>query len=144
MSMEDAKTVVQRYIDEVQNEHNLDVLDDIFAHDFAARSETFPGVGQGIEGLRQFYDILFSAFPDVRVTAHQMLAEQDRVVTHKTFSGTHLGEFLGIQPTGRRVEFDLIDVLRVADGKITDFWGVFDRLTLMQQVGAIQERRSAA
>ena len=58
-------------------------------------------------------------------------------MTHKTFQGTHQGAFMGIPATGKQVAFDVIDILTVADGKITEHWTVGDMLSLMQQLGAV-------
>jgi predicted ester cyclase len=65
------------------------------------------------------------------------VAEDDRVVTRKTFHGTHQGDLFGIPPTDRAVAFDVIDILCVRDGKITDHWNVVDQLGLMRQIGAL-------
>ena len=62
---------------------------------------------------------------------------------HKVFHGTHTGELLGIPPTGREVEILVIDVVRVADGRIVEHWGIVDRLGLLQQLGAIPEPETA-
>jgi predicted ester cyclase len=78
-----------------------------------------------------------NAFPDFRAVIHDLIAEDDKVVTRKTFDGTHEGELLGIPPTGKEVTIELIDILRVADGEITDHWNVVDQLGLMQQLGVI-------
>jgi hypothetical protein len=66
---------------------------------------------------------------------HWQLADGDRVITYKTYYGTHEGDFLGIAPTHRKIHFETVDVMRVRDGKITDHWGVGNLLSLMQQIG---------
>ena len=58
------------------------------------------------------------------------------MVTRKTFHGTHQGDLMGIPPSGRPIAFDVIDILRLKDGKITDHWNVVDQLGLMRQIGA--------
>jgi predicted ester cyclase len=72
-------------------------------------------------------------------TIHDQIAEADRVVTRKTLTGTHKGEFFAVLPTGRRVEANVIDILTVVDGKLRDHWGGFDRLAMLQQLGVIPE-----
>ena len=64
-----------------------------------------------------------------------MIAEGDRVMTYKTFTGTHTGEFQGIPPTGRPVRFDVMDIVRLEDGQIVEHWGLVDQLGLMRQLG---------
>jgi predicted ester cyclase len=68
---------------------------------------------------------------------HDQLSDGDKVVTRKTFQGTHRGELMGIPPTGNPVAFDVIDIVRVRDGQLVEHWNVIDTLGLMQQVGAV-------
>ena len=81
--------------------------------------------------------VLRAAFPDFRADIHWQLADGDRVTTYKTYHGTHKGEFFGIPPTGRRIQFETVDVMRVRNGKIAEHWGVANLFSLMQQLGAI-------
>ena len=82
---------------------------------------------------------MHSAFPDLQMNVEDMIAEGDKVVARVRMSGTHQGEFMGIDPTGNRVEISGIDILRVADGKIVEHWGNFDDLGMMQQLGVIEQ-----
>jgi SnoaL-like polyketide cyclase len=66
---------------------------------------------------------------------HWQLADGARVITYKTYYGTHEGLLLGVAPTHRRIHFETVDVMRVQNGKITDHWGVGNLLSLMQQIG---------
>jgi predicted ester cyclase len=77
------------------------------------------------------------AFPDFRPKIHWQLADGDRVITYKTYYGTHEGDFLGIAPTHRKIHFETVDVMRVRNGKITDHWGVGNLFSLMQQLGVL-------
>jgi steroid delta-isomerase-like uncharacterized protein len=85
--------------------------------------------------------MIFTAFPDVRATIHDQTAEGDKVWTRKTFHGTHLGPFMGVPPTGRKIAVDVMDVFRIEDGKLAEHWGISDMLGLMQQIGAAPARR---
>ena len=67
---------------------------------------------------------------------HEQIAEGDRVMTRKSLRGTHRGEMFGIAPTGNLVSIEVIDILRVQGGKITDHWNMVDRLGLMEQLRA--------
>jgi steroid delta-isomerase-like uncharacterized protein len=78
---------------------------------------------------------LRAAFPDLRVEINDLIAEGDKVVARNTVTGTHRGEFMGIPPTGRRVAYDEIFVVRFADGRIAETWGVVDLASLMRQLG---------
>ena len=77
------------------------------------------------------------AFPDYQVTIHEVIVEGDKVVTRKTFSGTHRAEWMGVPASGRKNSFGGIDIVRIAGGKVVEHWGEFDMLTLLQQIGAL-------
>jgi predicted ester cyclase len=79
------------------------------------------------------------AFPDSYFNVEDMIAEGEKVVTRKTFHGTHEGELMGIPPTGRRVSMGLIDIVRIADGRVMEHWSVGDNLGMMQQLGIIPQ-----
>jgi steroid delta-isomerase-like uncharacterized protein len=137
MSTEENKVLLQRFYDEVFNQGNLDVADELIAAD-AVEHEAFPGLeGSGPEVAKQFITIIRRAFPDVRVQAHDMIAQGDRVAARITFTGTHQGEFLGIPATGKQIEVGTMDIVRVANGKMVEHWGITDNLTMMQQLGVV-------
>ena len=129
------KAVVQRYIDEIQNGHNLDAIAEVFAEDFIDHTASGGGafVG-GLEGLRQGYESFLTAFPDLHATVEEMIAEGDKVVAYKTLTGTHAGEWLGMPPTGHRVEFRIISIYKVKENKLAEFWGLQDEMALRQQL----------
>jgi predicted ester cyclase len=78
-----------------------------------------------------------AAFPDGSMTIEDMIAEGDKVVTRKSYRGTHQGEFLSIPPTGRQIRVGLIDIMRIVDGKVVEHWNVGDDLGMLQQLGAL-------
>ena len=135
MSLEQNKALVRRFVEEVQNQHNLDALDELLSPDFVDHS----GMSSppNLKGARSFFTMMFAAFPDMRFEIRQQLAEGDRVMTYKTFHGTHRGPFMGIPATGKEVTFDNIDIMTVTEGKITEHWTVGDMLRLMQQLGVV-------
>ena len=136
MTYETNKALVQRLVDEAQSNGNLAVVDEILAADFVDHSP-FDGVPPTRDGVRILFGALRAAFPDLHVTIHDQIAEGDKVVTRKSFAGTHRGSFMGIEPTGRPINFEVIDVLTIRDGKVAEHRLAMDRLTLLQQLGAI-------
>jgi steroid delta-isomerase-like uncharacterized protein len=130
------KTVVRRFIEEVQNQKNWDVYDELHPPDFVNLSAP-PGVPSDRAGGKLFLGAFLNAFPDCHFTIDDMIAEDDRVATKKTFSGTHTGEFNGIPPTGNQVTITFVDILRLRDGKIVEHWLSMDQLSFMQQLGVI-------
>jgi predicted ester cyclase len=89
--------------------------------------------------VRQQFDGFRAAFDGFRATILDQVAEGDKVVTRKVFTGTHRGAFQGLEPTGRDVEIHVIDIVRVADGRIVEHWNCVDRLGLLAQLGAVPE-----
>lgn len=94
-----------------------------------------PTGATGAQALRQVWAMLLRAFPDVHVTHEDVIAEGDKVVARNTVTGTNLGEFMGRPPTGKSVTYNEIFILRFADGRIAEIWGVVDVLSLMRQLG---------
>jgi steroid delta-isomerase-like uncharacterized protein len=131
-----AKSVVQRFVEEYQTGHDVSVAEELLADDFVDHSPFGP-LSPDREGVLALFGMLFGAFPDLRAEIHQQWAEGEDVVTRKTFHGTHRGDFMGIPPTGTEVAFDVIDIVRVRDGKMVEHWNVVDSMALMTQLGAI-------
>jgi steroid delta-isomerase-like uncharacterized protein len=102
-----------------------------------------PEVGT-TEGLKAFNRSFRTAFPDWTSTVEEIVSEGDRVAERWTGRGTHLGDFRGIPPTGRRVEVPGVVFYRMRDGKIAEFRGSFDGLRMLQQLGALPPAASAA
>ena len=135
MSLEENKALIRRFVEEVQNQHNLAAIDELYSPGFVDHSGN--ANVPGIEGMKAFFSMMFAAFPDMHFTIRLQLAEGDQVMTYKTFHGTHQGHFLGIPPTGKQVAVDVIDILALKDGRITEHWTVSDMLGMLQQLGAI-------
>jgi predicted ester cyclase len=89
--------------------------------------------------MKQALPMFRAAFPDMRLTEEDMIAEGDRVVDRVTVRGTHEGELMGVLPSGNPVEFMETHISRIADGKIVERWGQWDAMGIMQQIGAIPE-----
>lgn len=136
--LEKNKAIVQRYVDEMQNAHSLDNIEDIFDEDFVDHMASSGGLFLGgMDGLKRGYATFLNAFPDLHVTVENMIAEGDTVVAHKTLSGTHRGPHLGIHPTGKHVQYQIISIYRIKNGKISDFWGLQDELSLRRQLADV-------
>lgn len=103
--------------------------------DFLINIAGVPYQKQGTDTWRKHAAILFSAFPDLQVKIEDIFAGDDKVAVRLRISGTHEGEFLGVQPTGKRVEYKSTEIYRIADGKIAEEWICSDTLTLMAQIG---------
>ena len=137
MSTELNKKVARQLIEEIMNQGNMSLVDDLFAPDFIEHEELPPGMPAGREAVKQLPAILHGAFPDFSATINDLIAEGDRVVVYMTWSGTQQGEWMGMPPSGKPMSINVIDILRVADGKIVEHWGLTDNMAMMQQLGAM-------
>jgi hypothetical protein len=109
------------------------------ADDFVEHEE-LPGLDPGKEGVKAFFRMYIAAFPNLRMSAEDVIASGDTVVARVRATGTHQGEFMGMPPTGKHVDVQLIDIIRFGDdGLAHEHWGVFDAMTMMQQLGAIPD-----
>jgi steroid delta-isomerase-like uncharacterized protein len=140
MSTDNNKAVYWRYIQEVFNEGRLDRLNELLAPDYTYH-EAPPGTPAGAEGIRQVVTQFRGAFPDLKITIEEQIAEGDRVCSRATTRGTHKGPLFGIPATGKSVTMTGITWVRVVDGKITDSWVKNDVFGLMSQLGVIPPKK---
>jgi steroid delta-isomerase-like uncharacterized protein len=131
---EDAKAIVCRFIEEVQAKGNLEAVDEFIAEDCVNHTPP-PGVAPDREGAKQTFAMFRAAFPDHDAVILDMVGEGDTVATHKTFTGTHQGDFIGIPATGKRITVRVMDFVRVRDGKIAEHSNVLDVSGLLAQLG---------
>lgn len=110
-------------------------MDEIISPDCEAYSPQNPDEPVGFEAARKGVTAARNAFPDLTRTAEDMVAEEDKVVVRSRVTGTHQGEFQGIPPTGKKVEFYAMTVYGIEDGKIAYEWTMTDSLGLMRQLG---------
>ena len=130
------KSIVRCLVEEAQGKGNLAVIDELIAEDFVDHS-AFQGLPPTREGVRILFGALRAAFPDLVVDIHEQIGEGEKVVTRKTFSGTHRGDFMGVPPSGNRIAFEVIDILTVRDDKIREHRLQMDQLGLLKQLGAM-------
>ena len=133
---EENKALFRRFIDEVVNKHNVDVIDELMEPNFIEHNLP-PGAAPGVAGMKQFMGMFFSAFPDLKSTVGEMVAEGDKVVGFMTTTGTHKGDFMGIPASGKQFTMSEIHMVRIANGKAVEHWGLADDMAMMQQIGAI-------
>jgi steroid delta-isomerase-like uncharacterized protein len=108
--------------------------------DFIINLAGVPHQMRGRHTWRRNAEAFFKAFPDIQMEEQDMFATDDKVAVRFRFSGTHTGEFLGNQPTGKRVDYQSYELYRIADGKIAEEWICADMLTILTQIGAFPAR----
>lgn len=111
----------------------------LIADDFVEHEEV-PFMSPTKEGALAMLDGFRTAFPDLRMDPQDVLASGDKVIARVRMTGTHQGPFAGMPATGRRIDIQLIDIMRWGDdGLCHEHWGVTDQFAMMQQLGAIPE-----
>jgi predicted ester cyclase len=127
MSAEENKTLVRREQEELWNHSgDLDAAEELFA------------TGEAEAAKQQAADFRRS-FPDVTSTIEDLIAEGDKVVARWRSRATHQGDYMGIAPSGKEVEFTGISIYRIEGNKIAESWSVEDQFGLMRQIGAVAE-----
>jgi predicted ester cyclase len=129
------KAMVHSLLDDAYNQGNLDIIDEVCAADYTWPMDN-PQVHSS-EEMKEHVAVVRTNFPDIHITAEDMIAEGNKVVTRWTIVGTHKGELLGIPPTNVQVTFTGILFGFIADSKIAGDWENFDALGLMQQLGVM-------
>ena len=133
MATEENEAIVHRFVEEVMNGGNLDAAEDLISHDHVNHDPTAPEVPPGPAGIKQLIGMYCSAFPDIRFETGEMISDGATVAHRWTFTGTHEGEMMGVEPTGKRVEVSGVEMNHVEDGRIT----ASDAMGLMRQLGAL-------
>ena len=121
------------------NAGDLDGFGGKLADDFIEHEET-PGLAPTKQGVVEFFRMYKAAFPDLHMEPEDVLASGDKAVARVRATGTHQGDFMGMPPTGKHVDVQLIDIIRFDDdGLAHEHWGVVDTMSMMQQLGAIPD-----
>lgn len=136
-TLERNREILRRVIEDALGRGDVQALDDIMAPDVREHQRGNPS---GREGTKGVFRGLRRAFPDFRVQIRFLDAAEDRAWVLFRASGTHTGPFFGIPPTGKPMEIDVMDVVRIQDGRIVEHWGVPDQLGMLEQVGLVPER----
>jgi serine phosphatase RsbU (regulator of sigma subunit) len=131
---EENKATFRRYIEEVWNRTNLEVVDEIFDR-YLSHQPDGPTLQRGPEDVKRFVSEFRQAFPDFRISIDDQIAEGDKVMVHATILGTHQSEFRGMAPTGKHIEERGFSVFRFSEeGKVVDSWdSYYSQLGLMRQ-----------
>ena len=133
------KNVVRRLFEEVWNKGNLQVADELFASTYVHHDPSSPDLGRGPESEKKRAMLYRTAFPDLRLTIEDIIAEAETVTARWSCTGTHKGDLSGIAPTGKQFTISGISVARFSNGKMVEGWVNWDALGLMQQLGVVTE-----
>jgi steroid delta-isomerase-like uncharacterized protein len=136
MSVERNKGIVRRLF-EVWNNGNVDAVEELYAADFIADYRPYAPLRHGHDAIRGMVRRAHVAFPDYHEELEEMVAEDDKVVVRFTITGTQLGQWGSVPPTGKRVRFEEMVILRFVDGKVVEQRGLPDNLAALRQLGVV-------
>jgi len=135
------KEVVSRFYNDVFIRHDMSKLDTYMRDDYIQHNQDCP---QGKAGFVEFFNIIFKAVPDFSYTLKKIAAEGDIVMAFSRTTGTHTGgEWIGKKADDAALDYDVVDIFRVQDGKIAEHWDVADTFTFFRQLGVIDLRMKA-
>lgn len=136
MTTEQNVIAIRRFVDEVFNDRQFDLVDELYQPD-AYDHNLLPGLPHGPAGRKLQLGVYMAAFPDARLTAEEIIAEGDKVALRWSLTGTHQGDLMGIPPTGKQIAIGGAVFERYVDGKMAEHWEIFDQVGMLQQLGAI-------
>ncbi len=128
--------LVEKYVRTWDARSDGSLVDEVMAPDVVDHDPA-PFQGPGPEGFKEFFEYMRNAFPDLNIEPEHMVATDDDVAIAYTLTGTHQGEFLGVEPTGREISARGVQIARFRDGQIAERWGSSDELSILQQLGAM-------
>jgi predicted ester cyclase len=143
MSREANIAATKKWGSEVASNGNYDALDEILAPDFVDHDPA-PDQDPGVEGLKGFFRMMRSAFPDLKAEAIELVADNDKVAMSYTLSGTQNGKFMGVDPTGKSFKVTALQLARFEDGRCVERWGSTDELGILKQLGILDDAASKA
>jgi steroid delta-isomerase-like uncharacterized protein len=129
------KTVYRRFLQEVFNEGQLARTDELLSPSYVFHDAP-PGTPEGAEGIRHVVTMFRTAFPDLKITIEEMVAERDKVCVRVTTRGTHKGTLFEIAPTGKAVTMTGLTMVTIKDGRVAESWVKNDVMGLLKQLEA--------
>jgi steroid delta-isomerase-like uncharacterized protein len=133
MDLEENKTLVRRFVEQVFEQLRPEAVDELVADDFV--SHTYPPTDDGKAYLRQATQRMAKTLSDIRFVVEDMIAEDDRVAVRLTAGGTAIGDVMGVPAAGKSYEIGEIHIFRIRDGKIVEHWHQYDAAGMMRQLG---------
>jgi len=137
MSMTENKDLVRSYYEQIVNTGNVAELEKFISPDYVEVYNNVP-YPVGIEGAKNHVIGVRQTYPDLHLTIEQQIAEDEWVVTRVTARGTHVGVWMGMKPTGKKVEMVVVNIDRVVNGRIVEHGGAANVLEPLMQIGAIK------
>ena len=135
-----ASATARRFFDEIWSRGDFDLVDELFAPEYVGHPSGPEAIVRGPEGVKEYIGRLRQGVPDLTITVEDQVVDQDRVATRWTAHGTHAGELMRMEPTGRTASVTGITIQRFgAAGRIVEGWTNWDMLGMVQQFGIVPQ-----
>jgi steroid delta-isomerase-like uncharacterized protein len=135
--------LARRWFEEVWNQKNSDTIRELIAPDCVAHGTSETGGDlRGPDGFLELQSRLLNAFPDLRIEVQDVLAVGDKIAVRWTGTMHHMGDSLGVAPTGAEIKVNGIGLARIADGKLVEIWDSWDKLSMFQQIEAAAKAKA--
>lgn len=132
------KEIARQYPETIISQGDLDLVDELFADDYVEYNSAVPGPIRGPDGVKEYVSMLRAAVPDIECGVEDLIAEGDTVVRRDRATGTVVGVFMGIEPTGKTAVVEGNHIHRIEDGQFVESWAQNDMLGLLQQLGVVE------
>ena len=132
------KQIIDKYFEIAWNQGKLDILDEIIDPKYVNHNPGFENPEPGPKGLKPIIQEMRKCMPDLHFKILDMVISEGRVAIYSEMSGTHSGLLFGMKPTGKKVSIKQMQIERIANGKIVEHWRVTDDLTMLKQLGMIE------
>ncbi len=131
---EQVKTLGERVL-AIWNEGNLQLVDEIFSSDCIRHDCGLPEDVKGLDGMKQYFESMRSAFPDINISVDDIIYQDDKIVWWWTLAGTNSGALQGLPPTNNEMQLTGVSIAKVADGKMIEVWDYYNQASMFQQLG---------
>lgn len=126
------KAIIERFSEALWVHHDLEIIDECFHEDAIIHSPF--NILQGRFSMRDIAERWLSAFPDLEINCHDMIAEGNKVVCRWTAQGTHMGGFFDTTPTHREVTYSGVTTFELKNGKVAEYWALVDMHAILSQL----------
>ncbi|HEY4046042.1 MAG TPA: ester cyclase [Acidobacteriaceae bacterium] len=137
------KAIARKLMEEAWNKGRLEVVDELISAGCRFHDSVFPSLTSGAGNYKQHIQTCRTAFPDLKITIEDTIAERNEVVLHWKAHGTHRGPFLGMPPTEKSATISGTSINRIDKGKIAEQWVDWNLLSLMEQLGVAMQSQPA-
>lgn len=138
MSLEDNRALMVNFYQQFWNEGNIDWADEVIAEDLI-HDQVPTDWPQGRAAFKKLVQTWRTAFPDLHEAVEFVLADGDRVMSRFRLTGTHTGPLYGVPGTGKKVDIQGVDVARIQDGRIVEYFYHEDTLGMFRQLGVFPD-----